>query len=322
MSGNSGILAAYFTGSPLVRICGADLVEVMEEVSEVILRKESEGDRFSGTDAADGFQLGGGNAGDYVGEVTIVSRPQRDQHFPIGLVRGLEAYVSVLVVWREVQRRLQGGADESLVIVGRGVDQMPEKLLARPAARECGLGGFEITDPGKLWLGSCDHAQELFTQGVQLHLLLIRVLGWHKSAYALIWSRIARAAAAGSAASVMGRPTTMWLAPAAMASAGVATRAGSAWLAPAGRTPGVTMAKLWPSSARTAAVSRAEVTMPLHPLSRASAAKRRTSSRTVPWNPTFCRSFSSRLVRTVTPSTNRAGLTARAALTAACSILP
>jgi len=42
--------------------------------------------------------------------------------------------------------------------------------------------------------------------------------------YYLICARIARASAAGSAASVIGRPTTMWLAPAAIASAGVTTR--------------------------------------------------------------------------------------------------
>ncbi len=49
------------------------------------------------------------------------------------------------------------------------------------------------------------------------------------------------ASAAGSAASVMGRPTTMWVAPAAIASAGVTTRTWSPWPAPAGRTPGVTI---------------------------------------------------------------------------------
>jgi hypothetical protein len=42
--------------------------------------------------------------------------------------------------------------------------------------------------------------------------------------YPLIWLRIALACAAGSGASVMGRPTTMWLAPAVIASAGVTTR--------------------------------------------------------------------------------------------------
>ena len=61
--------------------------------------------------------------------------------------------------------------------------------------------------------------------------------------YAPICLRIARAWAAGSEASVMGRPTTMWLAPAAMAWAGVTTRTWSATLLPAGRTPGVTRAK-------------------------------------------------------------------------------
>src|SRR5579859_3550367 len=42
--------------------------------------------------------------------------------------------------------------------------------------------------------------------------------------YPLIWLRIALASAAGSAAAVMGRPTTIWVAPAAIASAGVTTR--------------------------------------------------------------------------------------------------
>lgn len=42
--------------------------------------------------------------------------------------------------------------------------------------------------------------------------------------YPLICPRIARASEAGSSASVIGLPTTMWLAPAAMASAGVMTR--------------------------------------------------------------------------------------------------
>jgi hypothetical protein len=86
-------------------------------VRKVIICQKVKGDRLSGTDAAYGFQLGGGEAGDYVSEVTIVSGPQRDQQVPIGLLRSLQAYISVLVVWREVQRRLQGCADESLMVV-------------------------------------------------------------------------------------------------------------------------------------------------------------------------------------------------------------
>jgi hypothetical protein len=52
--------------------------------------------------------------------------------------------------------------------------------------------------------------------------------GWQEkvgATYPLICPRIARASAAGSAASVIGLPTTIWLAPEAMASAGVTTRA-------------------------------------------------------------------------------------------------
>ncbi len=81
---------------------------MMDQMRNVVIRQEVEGDRLSGTDAADGFQLGGGQAGDYVGEVAIVRGPQRDQQCPIGLLRSLQAYVSILVVAREVQRRLQG----------------------------------------------------------------------------------------------------------------------------------------------------------------------------------------------------------------------
>jgi hypothetical protein len=91
-------------------------------MGDIILRQEVQSDRLSGTDAADGFQLVGGQAGDYVGEVAIVRGPQRDQQRPICLLRSLQAYVSILVVWREVlwrevQRGLQGGADESLMVV-------------------------------------------------------------------------------------------------------------------------------------------------------------------------------------------------------------
>src|SRR5438477_8532378 len=55
-----------------------------------------------------------------------------------------------------------------------------------------------------------------------------------------ISARIRPAAAAGSAAAVIGRPTTMWLAPAATASPAVTTRSWSALASPAGRMPGVT----------------------------------------------------------------------------------
>src|SRR5580693_9999950 len=41
---------------------------------------------------------------------------------------------------------------------------MSENLLARPAAGQCGPGGFKFADFAKLWLRCCDHVQELFAQ--------------------------------------------------------------------------------------------------------------------------------------------------------------
>jgi hypothetical protein len=67
---------------------------MMEQMPYVVGCQEAEGYRFSRTDAANGFQLGGGQAGDYVGEIAIVGGPQRDQQGPIGLLRGLHTYVS------------------------------------------------------------------------------------------------------------------------------------------------------------------------------------------------------------------------------------
>src|SRR5207237_4702135 len=83
---------------------------------------------------------------------------------------------------------------------------------------------------------------------------------------ALISCRIFFASAAGFAASVIGRPTTMCVAPAAIASAGVTTRLWSPRSAPVGLMPGFMIANLWRRRLRTRAVSRAEVTMPWQPL--------------------------------------------------------
>lgn len=56
---------------------------------------------------------------------------------------------------------------------------------------------------------------------LNLHHFELKIPDWY---YPLICPRMALASAAGSAASVIGRPTTIWLAPDAIASAGVTTR--------------------------------------------------------------------------------------------------
>src|SRR6266853_6723233 len=92
----------------------------------------------------------------------------------------------------------------------------------------------------------------------------------------------AAAALAGSGAWVIGRPTTMWVAPLVIAWAGVATRCWSLLSAPAGRTPGVTMAKPSPRDFLTIRDSRGEVTIPWQPALCARAAIRKTWSDTRP----------------------------------------
>ena len=84
---------------------------------KIVGHQEAKSDGFSRTDAANGFQLGGWKLGYYVGEIAIVSGPQRDQQRPVDVLNGLHAYVSALIVTGELQRCLKSGPDESLMIV-------------------------------------------------------------------------------------------------------------------------------------------------------------------------------------------------------------
>src|SRR3984957_4092700 len=93
--------------------------------------------------------------------------------------------------------------------------------------------------------------------------------------YAPIWLKIARASAAGSGASVIGRPTTMWLAPEVIAWAGVTTRTWSATFPPAGRAAGVTTAKSPPNSERTRGASWPAATAPVQRFAGTTVARRK-----------------------------------------------
>ena len=110
------------------------------------------------------------------------------------------------------------------------------------------------------------------------------------TAAAFASSRIAAAACRGSAAWVIGRPTTRLLAPALTASAGVSTRFWSPTCEPAGRILGTTSRKSAPHAARIGAISRAEHTTPSMPHSCASFARRTTCSSGAPVWPTAERS--------------------------------
>src|SRR5580704_6342032 len=131
---------------------------------------------------------------------------------------------------------------------------------------------------------------------------------------AAISSTMDWAAARGSGAAVMGRPTTRKSAPALMASVGVAVRAWSSDFegelpdfvaAPdsgfaAGRTPGVTIRKSRPQALRMARASCTLATTPSTPADFASFANFTTRVLGGPPIPTSRIAFASMLVSTVT----------------------
>ena len=76
------------------------------------------------------------------------------------------------------------------------------------------------------------------------------IFGGFRPTIRAISARMSFAAADGSSACVIGRPTTKQLAPEVIAIAGVTTRFWSPCAAPAGRMPGTTSTKLLPHAAR------------------------------------------------------------------------
>jgi hypothetical protein len=86
---------------------------MMDQMRKIIRHQETKSDGLSRADAANDVQLTGWQVGYYMGEIPIVSGPQR----PIGVLNGLHADVSDLIVSGEIQGRLKSRPDESLVVV-------------------------------------------------------------------------------------------------------------------------------------------------------------------------------------------------------------
>ena len=128
----------------------------------------------------------------------------------------------------------------------------------------------------------------------------------------------ARAAAAGSAAAVIGRPTTRRSAPAASASAGVIVRFWSLGVAPSGRMPGHHDQRRRARARRAGARSRAASRRRRRGRARsAQLASRSTCSSRLERTPMAARSSSSRLVSTVTPAAAAGSASAAASAAAA-----
>src|SRR5580658_8725706 len=97
-------------------------------------------------------------------EVAIVRSPQRDQQFPISALNSLHSHASALVVAREIERCLKNSSNESLVVVRGRIYEVPDDLLARPAARQYRLNTSPLTNFVKPRLCYLDQGQQLFTE--------------------------------------------------------------------------------------------------------------------------------------------------------------
>ena len=67
--------------------------------------------------------------------MAVISRPQRNDLGPRCLLIAVQAYPVVLVVSRQADLARELQANETLMVVGGGVDEMAEDFFLRPLAR-------------------------------------------------------------------------------------------------------------------------------------------------------------------------------------------
>ncbi len=131
----------------------SQLLEVMKQMNDVILGQELERNGLARPDSAFRLERILRKVRHNVRQIPVLAGPQRDQTGPGHLLNGLDTDAAFLIVAWKFQRVLQGGANEALMVVGRRVDQMPDHLLPRPAARTKGHGAIGFADLSKTRLG-------------------------------------------------------------------------------------------------------------------------------------------------------------------------
>jgi hypothetical protein len=78
----------------------------------------------------------------------VVTGPETYQIVPVSLLIALRTHPLILCVPRHVQRLLDLRPDESVMVVGSGIDQVAEDLLTRPFASDAGQGGVLVVNCG------------------------------------------------------------------------------------------------------------------------------------------------------------------------------
>ena len=63
-----------------------------------------------------------------------------------------------------IGKRIEGAPHETLVVVGGGIDQVSDRLLGRPSARQPGLSSVRISDAAQRILRRLDGAPQFVSQ--------------------------------------------------------------------------------------------------------------------------------------------------------------
>lgn len=135
---------------------GKDVIEVMLHVPNVIFDHELQCN-FIRTDDAWVIHVGLRDARDEPCEKQIVVMPEIDEKAPIRIAVPVRFNPLVLRVARSPEFAVDGREGDTHVVIGGGVDEMPEFLFARPAAGAPIVlgGGFigEFSEKRKLAFG-------------------------------------------------------------------------------------------------------------------------------------------------------------------------
>src|SRR5215471_1786367 len=106
-----------------------DLVQMMPEMHDIVLRDPSERCRLVFADRTGGIRLLRRQVRNHMSKEAVVGRPQFNQKLPVELAEALEFDQLVLFVSRKNQIAGKRGAHEALVIVGGGVEEMTQNLF-------------------------------------------------------------------------------------------------------------------------------------------------------------------------------------------------
>src|SRR5260370_6114778 len=102
----------------------------------------------------------------YMGQESIVGRPEPEQVAPPRILISLYPHAAGLIVTWPAQLILKLRANEALMVVRRRIDQVPQNLLARPAAFNRWNGSLRLANSSKIAFAAYN---QLFQPSTQLN---------------------------------------------------------------------------------------------------------------------------------------------------------